>query len=104
MGKVFVYINFGYYLLDVLLQAELGKSWCDLLQEKVFGFLDMEYMIVYVLKVSILNEAVFFDGLYLDKLLFVYLRKVDVIMYVVGGLMIIVEDVVWFLICYFVLE
>ncbi|WP_421949500.1 serine hydrolase domain-containing protein [Phaeodactylibacter xiamenensis] len=103
-GKAFAYTNFGYYLLDVLLQAELGKSWRDLLQEKVFGPLDMEHTTAYASKVSTPNKAVPFDGLYPDKLLPVYLRKVDATMHAAGGLMTTGEDAARFLACYLATE
>ncbi|WP_338812635.1 serine hydrolase [Bernardetia sp. Wsw4-3y2] len=41
-GKQFMYSNYGYYLFSMILKAELGKTWQDLLQEKVFTPLGMK--------------------------------------------------------------
>lgn len=99
-GKAFEYTNFGYYLMDVLLQAELGKSWRDFLKEKIFEPLKMKHTTAYASKVNTPNEAVPYDGLYPDKLLPVYLRKVDATMHAAGGLMTTSEDAARFLAYY----
>ena len=41
-GKQFMYSNYGYYLFSMILKAELGKTWQDLLQEKIFAPLEMK--------------------------------------------------------------
>ncbi|WP_375561994.1 serine hydrolase domain-containing protein [Bernardetia sp. OM2101] len=41
-GKQFMYSNYGYYLFSMILKAELGENWQDLLQEKIFTPLEMK--------------------------------------------------------------
>lgn len=96
-GKAFRYTNFGYYLLDALLQAELGKSWRDLLQEKVFTPLGMMHTTAYASKVSTPSEAVPYDGLYQEEISPIYLTKADATMHAAGGLMTTGEDAARFL-------
>lgn len=99
-GKAFSYTNFGYYLLDALLQAELGKSWRDLLQEKVFTPLGMMHTTAYASKVSTPSEAVPYDGLYQEEISPVYLTKADATMHAAGGLMTTGKDAAQFLAYY----
>ncbi|MEQ9466097.1 MAG: serine hydrolase [Ekhidna sp.] len=51
-GKVgeYEYSNLGYNLFALLLEAEFGWKWQDLLQEKIFGPLNMEHTSAYVSK------------------------------------------------------
>ena len=96
-GKAFSYSNFGYYLLDAILQAELGKSWKDLLLEKVFNPLKMEHTTAYASQVSTPSEAQPYRGMYKEDLSPIYLKKVDNTMHAAGGLMTTGEDAARFL-------
>ncbi|KGE87936.1 MAG: hypothetical protein ACE362_13925 [Phaeodactylibacter xiamenensis] len=57
----------------------------------------MNHTTAYASKVSTPNEALPYDGLHQDKLLPVYLRKVDATMHAAGGLMTTGEDAARFL-------
>lgn len=96
-GKAFEYTNFGYYLLDYLLQAELGKSWKDLLQEKVFEPLGMYNTTAYASKVSADVLALPHSGVFKEELTVSSLQKNDALMHAAGGLMSSTEDAAKFL-------
>lgn len=47
-GKTYRYDNLGYNIFGILLEAEFGKKWQDLLQEKVFSPLKMTRTSAYI--------------------------------------------------------
>jgi CubicO group peptidase (beta-lactamase class C family) len=96
-GKAFEYTNFGYYLLGYLLQAELGRSWKDLLDEKLFEPLGMESTTAYASEVSPENLALPHRGMFKGKVKVSTLQKNDSSMHAAGGLMSNVEDAARFL-------
>ncbi|HKK77181.1 MAG TPA: serine hydrolase domain-containing protein [Saprospiraceae bacterium] len=96
-GKAFEYTNFGYYLFDYLLQAELGKSWKDLLDEKLFQPLGMENSTAYASKVPVEKLARPHSGVFQGKVNVSLLQKSDALMHAAGGLMTNVEDAATFL-------
>jgi len=96
-SKVFEYSNFGYYLLDYLLQAELGKSWKDLLDEKLFKPLDMKNTTAYASKVPAQKLAYPHRGVFEGQVKISPLQKNDSMMHAAGGLMSNVEDAAKFL-------
>lgn len=91
-GKAFEYTNFGYYLFDYLLQAELGKSWKDLLDEKLFQPLGMENSTAYTSKVPTEKLARPHSGVFQGKVSVSTLQKSDALMHAAGGLMTNIED------------
>lgn len=95
--KAFEYTNFGYYLFDYLLQAELGKSWKDLLEEKLFQPLGMENSTAYASKVPIEKLAQPHSGVFQGKVSISPLQKSDALMHAAGGLMTNIEDATRFL-------
>ncbi len=92
-GKAFEYSNFGYYLLDLLLTAELDKSWKDLLQEKVFHPLGMDNTTAYISKVNPENLALPYMTIFPEKTDQVYLKKNDQTMHAAGGLVTSANDI-----------
>ena len=96
-GKAFEYTNFGYYLFDYLLQAELGKSWKDLLDEKLFQPLGMSYSTAYASKVPAEKLALPHSGVLQGQVAISPLQKSDALMHAAGGLMTNVEDAARFL-------
>lgn len=96
-GKAFEYTNFGYYLLDYLLQAELGKSWKDLLEEKLFQPLGMEYSTAYTSKIPAEEFALPHSGVFKRKVSVSPLQKSDTLMHAAGGLMTNIKDAAKFL-------
>lgn len=96
-GKAFEYTNFGYYLLDYLLKAELGKSWKDLLYEKLFQSLGMENSTAYASKVPAEKLARPHSGVFRGKVSVSPLQKNDALMHAAGGLMTNIEDAAKFL-------
>ena len=96
-GKQFEYSNYGYYLFDYLLQAELGKSWRDLLDEKVFQPLNMTSTTAYASKVDESMLALPHVGVFKDAVDVASLQKTDELMHAAGGLMTNAEDVAKFL-------
>ena len=96
-GKAFEYTNFGYYLLDYLLQAELGKSWKDLLDEKVFQPLGMENSTAYASKVPAEKLARPHSGVFQGSVSISPLQKSDALMHAAGGMMTNIEDAARFL-------
>lgn len=96
-GREFEYTNFGYYLLDYLLQAELGQSWKDLLNEKLFEPIGMESTTAYVSELSDENLALPHSGLFKGEVGVSTLQKNDSLMHAAGGLMSNVEDAARFL-------
>lgn len=96
-GKAFEYTNFGYYLFDYLLKAELGKSWKDLLDEKLFQPLGMNNTTAYASKVSYEKLALPHSGVFQEEVKVSPLQKNDALMHAAGGLMSTVEDASKFL-------
>ncbi len=96
-GKAFEYTNFGYYLFDYLLQAELGKCWKDLLDEKLFQPLDMENSTAYISKVPDGKLARPHSGVFKGQVNVSPLQKNDAMMHAAGGLMTNTEDAAKFL-------
>jgi len=96
-GKAFEYTNFGYYLLDNLLQAELGKSWKDLLEKKLFQPLGMEYSTAYTSKIPAEEFALPHSGVFKGKVCVSPLQKSDTLMHAAGGLMTNIKDAAKFL-------
>lgn len=96
-GKVFEYTNFGYYLFDFLLQGELGKSWRDLLDEKLFQPLGMESSTAYPSKVPAQQLARPHSGVFQNEVTLSPLQKSDAMMHAAGGLMTNIEDAAKFL-------
>ncbi|MEQ8245392.1 serine hydrolase [Fulvivirga sp.] len=96
-GKVFEYTNFGYYLLDYLLQAELGKDWRDLLDEKLFQPLGMNSSTAYASKVPADKLARPHGGIFKGEVKVSPLQKNDAVMHAAGGLMTSIEDAAKFL-------
>lgn len=96
-GKDFEYTNFGYYLFDYLLQAEHGKSWKDLLDEKLFQPLGMENSTAYASKVPTEKLAHPHSGVIQEKASISPLQKNDALMHAAGGLMTNIEDAARFL-------
>lgn len=96
-GKAFEYSNFGYYLLDYLMQSELGKSWKDLLKEKVFDPLSMDGSTAYASAVPKGKQALPHTGLFKDEVKIVPLQKNDDVMHAAGGLMMTTKDAARFL-------
>jgi len=86
-GKAFQYTNYGYYLLDVIIQAEFGQSWRDLLADKIFQPLDMQQTTAYVSDADVSSLAIPYAGLYPKNLEPIYLRKTDATMHAAGGLL-----------------
>lgn len=97
LGKVFEYSNFGFYLLDYLLQAELGKSWKDLLDEKLFQPLGMKKTTAYASKVPTEDLALPHSGVFKGKVKVSPLQKNDDMMHAAGGLMTNIDDAATFL-------
>tara|TARA_R110002072_G_scaffold22432_6_gene78761 strand:+ start:827 stop:2311 length:1485 start_codon:yes stop_codon:yes gene_type:complete len=95
--KAFEYTNFGYYLFDYLLQSELGKSWKDLLDEKLFQPLGMENSTAYASKVPTEKLARPHRGVFRGKVSISPLQKSDALMHAAGGLMTNIEDAAKFL-------
>lgn len=93
----FEYTNFGYYLFDYLLQAELGKSWKDLLEEKVFRPLGMENTTAYASRVSPDKLAYPHSGVFKEQVAISPLQKSDSLMHAAGGLLTSSEDAAKFL-------
>ena len=96
-GKSFEYTNYGYYLLDVLLQAELGESWKDLLKERVFNPIGMEQTTAYMSEVSANQLALPYNGVNADKVEKSRLMKTDETMHAAGGLVSTADDISKFL-------
>ncbi len=96
-GKVFEYTNFGYYLFDYLLQAELGLSWKDLLDQKLFQPLGMDNSTAYSSKVPAEKLALPHSGVFQGKVKVSPLQKNDALMHAAGGLMTNIEDAAKFL-------
>jgi CubicO group peptidase (beta-lactamase class C family) len=96
-GKAFEYSNFGYYLFDYLLQAELGKSWKDLLQDKLFTPLGMENTTAYISEIQEDKIARPHSGVFQGKVKVAPLQKDDELMHAAGGLMTNAEDAAKFL-------
>lgn len=96
-AKEFQYTNFGYYLFDRLLQAELDKSWKDLLEEKIFKPLDMENSTAYISAVPEEKQAFPHSGVFKEKVKVTSLQKNDATMHAAGGLMNSTEDAAKFL-------
>ena len=96
-GKTFQYTNFGYYLLDVLIKAETGKSWKDLLREKLFSPLGMDNTTAYISKVPAKNLALPYLTIFPDQVERSYLMKNDQTMHAAGGLVTSAEDIGKFL-------
>lgn len=96
-GKTFDYTNFGYYLLDLLLMAELNKSWKDLLQEKIFNPLGMDHSTAYISNVKSKNLALPYLTIFPEKIDQVYLKKNDQTMHAAGGLVTSANDIAKFL-------
>lgn len=96
-GKVFEYTNFGYYLLDQIIQAELGKSWKDLLTEKVFNPLGMVNSTAYPSSVSDNQFARPHSGVFLGEVKVSPLQKSDDLMHAAGGLMTTIQDATAFI-------
>lgn len=96
-GKAFEYTNFGYYLFDYLLRAEMGKSWRDLLDEKIFTPLEMENTTAYASGVDAENLALPHRGVFNGQLKVAPLQKNDSLMHAAGGLMSSIEDAARFL-------
>lgn len=94
-SKAFLYTNFGYYLLDLLLEAELGKSWRDLLEEEVFEPLGMTKTTAYASKTT--DLALPHGGVFPERVSAYDLRKTDATMHAAGGLMTTAEDAAKFL-------
>ncbi|WP_194977041.1 serine hydrolase domain-containing protein [Aquiflexum lacus] len=95
--KAYEYTNFGFYLFDYLVQAELGKSWKDLLDEKLFQPLGMENSTAYVSKVPTEKLAYPHSGVFRGKVSVSSLQKSDALMHAAGGLMTNIEDAALFL-------
>lgn len=95
--KSFEYTNFGYYLFDYLIQAELGESWKDLLEEKLFQPLNMRSSTAYVSKVPVEEIALPHSGVLQDQVTISKLKKNDALMHAAGGLMTNIEDAARFL-------
>ncbi|MEQ8907726.1 MAG: serine hydrolase domain-containing protein [Vicingaceae bacterium] len=91
-GKQFLYTNFGYYLFDYLLQEELGKSWKELLKEKIFNPLGMENTTAFVSKVPKQKLALPHSGVIKGEVKVSLLQKSDEQMHAAGGLMSTTED------------
>jgi CubicO group peptidase (beta-lactamase class C family) len=96
-GKNFEYSNFGYYLLDVLLKAELGKSWKDLLYEKVFTPLKMNHSTAYMSKTDNQLLAKPYLTLFPEEIKECYLVKTDKTMHAAGGIVSSAKDISNFL-------
>ena len=96
-GKVFSYTNLGYYLLDALVQAELGESWKDLLSEKVFEPLEMNKTTAYISKMNQKEIALPHLGAFPDSIHKAQLMKTDKTMHPAGGLISNAEDISNFL-------
>ncbi|WP_299272600.1 serine hydrolase [uncultured Psychroserpens sp.] len=93
--KAFEYSNFGYYLLGVLIKEELGLSWKDLLDEKVFKPLDMENTTAYISRSK--NIAKPYVSVFPEKLKKIHLQKSDATMHAAGGLVSNANDIGKFL-------
>lgn len=93
----FEYTNFGYYLFDYLLRAELGKSWKELLDERVFQPLNMQSSTAYQSKVPSDKLARPHIGVFNGKVGLSPLQKSDALMHAAGGLMTNSEDAANFL-------
>lgn len=96
-GRAFEYTNFGYYLFDYLLQEELGRSWKDLLKEKVFQPLEMENTTAYASEVAAGKLAFPHSGVFKGKVEVSPLQKNDPLMHAAGGLMTNSDDAAKFL-------
>ncbi len=96
-GKAFEYTNYGYYLFDYLLQAELGQSWKNLLDEKLFQPLGMENSTAFASKVPTEKLALPHSGVFEGKVNVSPLQKNDSLMHAAGGLMSNIEDAAKFL-------
>ncbi len=96
-GKAFEYTNFGYYLLDYLLQEELGKSWKDLLDDRLFTPLGMESTTAYASEVPAGQLARPHSGVFKGEVQISPLQKTDPLMHAAGGLMTNSDDAVAFL-------
>lgn len=95
-GKVgeYEYSNLGYNLFALLLEAEFGWKWQDLLQEKIFGPLNMEHTSAYISKSdkekwSMAWPYLGFKGKTPERS---YLMKNDDMMQSAGGLLCSPED------------
>lgn len=86
-SRVFEYSNLGYYLFDALLRAELGKSWREMLQEKVLLPAGLSSTSGYVSSNLGEKPAVPYRGLEAGAQKAVYLRKTDATMHAAGGLL-----------------
>ncbi|KAA3624613.1 MAG: class A beta-lactamase-related serine hydrolase [Bacteroidetes bacterium] len=96
-GKAFDYSNFGYYLLDLLLMAELDESWKDLLQKKIFSPLGMANTTAYISKANPQNLALPYMTIFPEKVDQVYLKKNDQTMHAAGGLVTSANDIARFI-------
>lgn len=97
MGKSFEYTNYGYYLFDYLLRSEIGKSWKDLLEEKLLKPLGMVNTTAYVSKISDENLAFPHSGVFQEQEKNSTLQKNDSMLHAAGGLMTNVLDAAKFL-------
>lgn len=99
-GKIFEYDNLGYNVLDVLLEAELGLNWRDLLDERIFTPLGMNRTSAYISEADNGNWQKAWPYLIgrTGNSSRVSLMKDDSMMQAAGGLITTAEDVVnWLL-------
>jgi len=91
-GKVFEYTDFGYYLLGFLLEAELGKSWKKLLEDKVFKPLKLQNTSGYRSEIPKNKLALPHSGAFKNQVKITPIIKSDQTMQASGGLFSTVED------------
>jgi len=96
-GNAFEYTNFGYYMLALILQYELGEDWRDLLDQKLFTPCQMDMATAYVSDSE--DRAAPHIGLFPDKVE-VAKFKTDKTMHAAGGLLLNAEDASKFLSLY----
>ncbi|RIV36711.1 class A beta-lactamase-related serine hydrolase [Flagellimonas lutimaris] len=99
-GKIFSYTNLGYYFLDAIMKAETGKSWKELLEEKVLKPLEMDNTTAYMSALDKENYAFPHLGGHPDSIYRAPILKTDETMHPAGGLVSNVEDVSKFLTIY----
>ena len=99
-GKIFSYTNLGYYFLDAIIQAETGKNWKELLEEKVLKPLEMHKTTAYMSVLDAENYAYPHLGGYPDSIYRAPVVKTDKTMHPAGGVISNVEDVAKFLTMY----
>ena len=99
-GNTFEYTNFGYYLIDIILQEEFGINWRVALKEKLFMPLNMTNTTGFISNLANDQLAQPYLGVLAEKLKLVELKKTDKTMHAAGGLVSTGEDIGKFLSLY----